>query len=72
MDVLEPRMTGAPAVAAFAAALVAGLALSIGTASAGDCGSACRDAYNQCRIKTKGAPSCDEQYTRCMQSCRKR
>lgn len=38
-------------------------------ASANQCGASCRNAYNQCRISTKGSPSCEAAFTRCMQSC---
>jgi hypothetical protein len=71
MNVLELRTTWAAAMAAVAAAVLATLALG-GGASANDCGSACRKAYNQCRIATKDSPSCEAQFTRCMQSCRGR
>lgn len=70
MNVLERRMTWAAVAAAAFAVVVAALAL--GGASANDCGSACRKAYNQCRIATKDSPSCEAQFTRCMQSCRGR
>jgi hypothetical protein len=50
------------------------LAASLGIASleralANPCGANCRNDYNQCRIKTKGSPSCESAFTRCMQSC---
>jgi hypothetical protein len=73
MDVLERRMSWALAAVAVFAALLAGAGLfSIDRASANACGSACQKAYNQCRIATKGSPSCEAQYTQCMQRCRKR
>jgi hypothetical protein len=71
MNVLERRTTWIAAVAAVATA-AALAAVAYGGALAYDCGSDCRSAYNQCRIKTNDAPSCGEQFTRCMQSCRKR
>jgi hypothetical protein len=70
MNVHELRTTWAAAAAAVAAAVLATLAL--GGASANDCGSACRKAYNQCRIATKDSPSCETQYNSCLQSCRGR
>jgi len=39
-------------------------------AVADSCGAACRNAYNQCRIATKGSSSCEAQFTSCMQRCR--
>jgi len=66
-------MSWALAALAVAAALLAGLGLiSIDKAAANACGAACRNAYNQCRIATKGSPSCEAAYTNCVQSCRKR
>jgi hypothetical protein len=38
-------------------------------AQSGACTSACRAQYNQCRIATKGSPSCDAQFAACMQRC---
>jgi hypothetical protein len=35
----------------------------------GACTAACRAQYNQCRIATKGSPSCDAQFAACMQRC---
>jgi hypothetical protein len=61
------------AALAVAAALLAGFGLaSIDKAAANACGAACRNAYNQCRIATKGSSSCEAEYTNCMQHCRKR
>lgn len=48
------------------------LAIGIGAsqrAVAGACGAGCKNEYNQCRISTKGSPSCEAAFTRCMQSC---
>ena len=33
------------------------------------CRSSCLSEYNQCRITTKGAPTCDSAYQVCLQSC---
>lgn len=41
-------------------------------ANADNCVSQCRNAHNQCRIATKGSPSCDAQLQACMDSCRPR
>jgi hypothetical protein len=38
-------------------------------ASANSCQQACRAAHNQCRIATKGSPSCDAQLQSCMRAC---
>jgi hypothetical protein len=50
--------------------LLAGISL-LGpeSASAASCGAQCKKAFNQCRISTKGSPSCDKQFTKCMQRC---
>jgi len=66
-------MSWALATLAVAAALLAGFGLvSIDRAAANSCGAACRNAYNQCRIATKGSSSCEAEYTNCVQRCRKR
>ena len=41
-------------------------------ANADQCVSQCRNAHNQCRISTKGSPSCDAQLQSCLDSCRPR
>jgi len=33
------------------------------------CAASCRAQHNQCRIATKGSPSCDAQLQACMQRC---
>lgn len=33
------------------------------------CAASCRAAHSQCRIATKGSPSCDAQLQACMQRC---
>lgn len=43
-----------------------------GPASANQCASACYAAHNQCRVSTKGSPSCDAQLSRCLSSCGRR
>jgi len=58
----------AAAIAVVAAVTILGLAASE-RASANQCGANCRNAYNQCRISTKGSSSCEAAFTRCMQSC---
>jgi len=42
------------------------------TASANQCASACYAAHNQCRVSTKGSPSCDAQLSRCLSTCGRR
>jgi hypothetical protein len=39
------------------------------TASANQCASACYAAHNQCRVASKGSPSCDAQLSRCLAGC---
>jgi hypothetical protein len=73
MDVLERRLTWALGALAVAAAVLAGAALFwIEPAAADGCAARCRSAYNQCRILTKGSSSCEGEFTRCMQGCRRR
>ena len=43
---------------------------AIDLAQADQCVQQCRNAHNQCRIATKGSPSCDSQLQACMDSCR--
>lgn len=38
-------------------------------AAANPCSAQCRQAHNQCRIQTKGSPSCDSQLAQCLRSC---
>ncbi len=55
------------------AVLLAGVGLlGMGPASAASCGAQCKKAFNQCRISTKGSPSCDKEFTKCMQGCIKK
>jgi hypothetical protein len=73
LDVLERRLTWALGAVAVAAALLVGAGLVwIDRAEADGCAASCRSAYNQCRIATKGSPSCEGQFTSCMQSCRRK
>ncbi|MFA5901465.1 MAG: hypothetical protein WC829_20380 [Hyphomicrobium sp.] len=54
------------------AALAVLIAMGVGSServAAGSCGATCKNQYNQCRISTKGSPSCEIAFTRCMQSC---
>jgi hypothetical protein len=64
-------MTWVPVRWAVCMVLLAGISL-LGpeSASAASCGAQCKKAFNQCRISTKGSPSCDKQFTKCMQRCR--
>ncbi|MFZ4808126.1 MAG: hypothetical protein ACOYLQ_12785 [Hyphomicrobiaceae bacterium] len=49
---------------------VAAVVLSALPASANNsCQQSCRAQWNQCRIATKGASSCDAHLQACMQSC---
>jgi hypothetical protein len=59
-------------------ALLAGAALfgdansSCALAQGNACASACRSAYSDCRIATKGSSSCDAQYQACLRGCARR
>lgn len=63
---IRPVRRGLLALAA--ATLAAALG---GAASANSCASACYDQHNQCRITTKGSPSCDAALTQCLRGCNK-
>jgi hypothetical protein len=55
----------------WAVAVLAGAMLLAAQPVAADgCGASCRNAYNQCRIATKGSASCESAFTSCMQHCR--
>lgn len=60
-------------LAAAAAATVALMGLAgdttCGFAQSSSCRSVCLQQYNQCRINTKGSPSCDAQYQTCLRAC---
>ena len=36
---------------------------------ADDCAGQCRAHHNQCRLQTKGSPSCDAELQDCLQRC---
>ena len=42
---------------------------SILAAKADQCADSCRARNNECRIQTKGSPSCDAQQNACLQAC---
>lgn len=44
---------------------------AIDMAQADQCVQQCRAAHNQCRIDTKGSPTCDGQLQACMDGCGK-
>ena len=44
------------------------IATSVLAAKADTCAPSCRERHNQCRIQTKGSPSCDAQLQACLQS----
>jgi len=45
------------------------LSAEVKLAQGGSCTASCRRQYNQCRISTKGSPSCDAQFAACMRRC---
>jgi len=55
------------AVLALAATLMAAGTMQV--AQANSCAASCRAAHNQCRISTKGSPTCDAQLQTCLQGC---
>lgn len=72
MVVRERRMTSALGAVAVAAAVLVGTSLVFVGPAAADCAASCRSSYNQCRMETKGSPSCEGRFTSCMQGCRKK
>jgi hypothetical protein len=54
------------------AVLFADATLSCASAQSSSCAAACRAAHNDCRIATKGSPSCDAQFQACLLDCRKK
>ena len=60
--------------AAVAGVLVASLAAlcvvaPAGPAEANQCAAACYAQHNQCRMATKGSPTCDAALTQCLRAC---
>jgi len=70
--VLDRRLNWAIAGCLVLVGLLAVGFAALDRASANQCGASCRNAYNQCRISTKGSPSCESAFTSCMQRCIKR
>lgn len=61
------------ATVALAGAIASGEAgPGIELAQPDQCIQQCRSAHNQCRIQSKGSPSCDAQLQSCLDSCRAR
>ena len=62
-------------VFALVSAVVAAATLALsafvlrGDATANQCANACYAAHNQCRVATKGSPSCDSQLSACLARC---
>jgi len=71
---MQRRMRLLMAVAVLATALGVGFdgASTPACAQGNACAANCRAAHNQCRIATKGSPSCDAQLRACLQSCTRR
>lgn len=55
---LQPSPSALPAVTA-----------PVIVAQDGSCASACQAEHDQCRVATKGSPSCDATRQRCLQTC---
>ena len=55
---LQPSATALPAVQA-----------PVIVAQDGSCANACQTQHDQCRVQTKGSPSCDVARQRCLQAC---
>lgn len=57
------------AVLAFAGPAGAPTCVLAQGAEGASCRSTCLNQYNACRMHTKGAPVCDQQYQACLQGC---
>jgi hypothetical protein len=57
-DPLRPSPNALPAIQAPAV-----------IAQDGSCVSACQTRHDQCRVQTKGSPTCDAERQRCLQAC---
>ncbi len=57
-DTLRPSPHALPAIQAPAV-----------IAQDGSCAGACQTRHDQCRVQTKGSPSCDTDRQRCLQAC---
>ncbi len=72
---VSPNRRGALVVTAAALVLTltgaVGVMQTLGTpdASANACTSACRSAYNACRVRTKGSGACENAYRACLRRC---
>jgi hypothetical protein len=55
---LQPSPSALPAVSA-----------PVVVAQDASCASACQAEHDQCRVATKGSPSCDAARQRCLQTC---
>ena len=56
----------------FAVAATVSSSVMVDRAYAGACANGCYARHAQCRIRTKGSPSCDRQLRRCLQRCIRR
>lgn len=65
----QMTIAGGAMLALIAGLYAASLVAVTGPASANQCASACYAAHSQCRVSTKGSPSCDAQLSRCLSGC---
>lgn len=57
---------------AFAVIASAGLFSSDRAVANNKCLAICQSTRDNCRIATKNSPKCEQQFTRCLQSCRRK
>lgn len=54
---------------ALATAVPHGVTANHKSVDGGSCTEDCRSRYNECRLSTKGSPSCDAEFAVCMRRC---
>ncbi len=70
-NVSRSHITRIVLVTLVAAAVLSGLPgdTTCVMAQSPSCRATCLQEYNQCRLSTKGSPTCDAHYQTCLQSC---
>lgn len=73
-ELRERNLNWALAAVAIAVAVVAtaGLISSDRAVANNNCLAICQATRDNCRMATKNSPTCEQQFTRCLQSCRRK
>ena len=64
-----PAWSGEPATLQPSATALPAVQAPVIVAQDGSCANACQTQHDQCRVQTKGSPSCDVARQRCLQAC---